>query len=289
MSFVNLPWRRPRLGLAFTERFLLALRLGPSHTAPGGTIGRLRRELPQGMLIPGSVTPNIESVGEVARIASEMIDALSGRRGTLAILLPDLSIVTAVFPPASHRPADEGGEPGERLLSRLAFPPSEARVDFWRGRKGEVLGAAVRGAVVRQYEQIAEAVDCRLSWVDGSSLVRLPVWAEASASERELVGRIQLYRTHYHVAVFHGGELVDIRTRLRSEDDVEAISEEILRLPALSGVPSFRGVVVSGDGAGACARRLGEQGGFTLGSVVTTEEDEETQLAAALDALTRRG
>lgn len=287
MSSANWPWRRPRLGLAFSERYLLALRLGPSRGLPDEESRRLRRDLPQGMVSPGPVTPNIESVGEVARIASEMIDALSGRRGTLCLVLPDLSVVTAIAPATSSRA--HGEEPGRKLASRLAFPASEARLDFWRGRRGEVLGAAVRGAVVRQYEQVAEAVDCRLSWVDGASLVRIPLWADESASEPDLVGRIQLYRSHYHVAMFRGGELVDVRTRLRSEEDIGAVAEEIHRLPALFGVASLGGLVVSGEGAGSCARRLANEKGSHLGRVVATEDGEEAQLAATLEALMRRG
>jgi hypothetical protein len=286
MSFANWPWRRPRLGLAFTERFLLALRLGSTGRAREEESRSLQRELPDGMVTPGPVTPNIESVGELARMAAEMVDDLSGRRGTLSVALPDLSIVTAVVPAAS--PPGNAEDPGERLASRLAFPVSEARLDFWRGRKGEVLGAAVRGAVIRQYEQIVDAVDCRLSWVDGASLVRIPLWAEASASEREVVGRVQLYRSHYHLAIFRGGELLDIRTRLRSDGDVEAVAEELLRLPALAGVASFGSVVVSGEDAGSCVRRLSEEDGFPLGRVAATEEGEETQLAATLEALMRR-
>lgn len=237
------------------------------------------------MLRPGPVAPNVESVRELAKIASEMVDELSGRHGTLSMVLPDLSVVTVLFPPSSLAAGDE--ERGTKLASRLGVPLSEARWDSWRGRKGEYLGAVVRGAVVRQYEQIAEAVDCRLKWVDGASLVRIPLWAEASVSEPGLLVRIQLYRSHYQVAVFHAGELVDIRTRLRSDEDIDAVAEEILRLPALCGVASLDGAVLTGEGAGSCALRLRSEGSL-LGRVVATEEGEETQLAATLEALITR-
>jgi len=296
MSFASAwLWRRPRLGLAFTERFLLALRLDPSGRGPEDGTGSLKRELPEGMVKPGPVTPNIESVREVARVASEMVAALSGRRGrrpSLSLALPDLSVVTALFP--SNGSDVAGGEPGAKLASRLGFPSSEARLDFWRGRKGEVLGAAVRGAVVRQYEQIAEAIDCPLSWVDGASLVRLPLWTEASAVESGVGLRVQLYRTHYHVATFHAGELVDIRTRLRSQDDVEAVTQEIRRLPTLSGLGAVASVVFTGEGAAACARSLESREDLetrdhpSLGRVSAAEEGEETQLAAVLGALLGR-
>jgi hypothetical protein len=286
MSLITrLPGRRPRLGLAFTEQFLLALRLESTEGKANGGSRTVRRDLARGMVTPGPVTLNVESVREVARVASEMVDELSGRRGTLCLVLPDLSVVSALFPAALS--GEDGGEPEAKLAARLGFPPSEARLDFWRGRKGEVLGAAVRGAIIRQYEQIVEAAECRLSWVDGASLVRLPLWAEESVAKPELSVRIQLYPSHYHLAMFRGGELVDIRIRLRADDDIEAVAEEILRIPALRGVDSLGGVMLTGEGAGPCARRLNEERG-ALGRVAATEEGAEAQLVATLETLMKR-
>jgi hypothetical protein len=270
------PFRRARVGLAFSDRFLLAIRAGEP-------VEVRRRDLPAGFVTPAAATPNIPSVREVARLASDLIDEIRARKSTVAVLLPDLSLVTALFPPDGR---DRNRDARGALAARLGYPASEARSDFWRGLKGEILGAAVREPVVRQYEQVVEASECTLGWVDGASLARLPAWAEASGPVPELDVQVQLYRSHYVLAVFRAGELVDLRTRLRSRDDVAGAAEEVMRLPALYGVSSLGSVTFHGEDASRCAREVESNG---LGAIAAAEEGEEGQLVSALAVLLRRG
>lgn len=265
------PWRRPRVGLAFTDRFLLARRSGEGA-------GTLRRELPFGLVAPSVSTPNIQSVKDVATLASEMLGELRARRLAVSLILPDFAVVT-MFSSAANDDARE-------LDSRLGFPPTEARRDFWRGRKGEVLGAAVRESVVRQYEQVVEAAECRLGWVDGASLVRIPSWTEGSVAEPRLSARVQLHPSHYVLSAFRSGELVDLRTRLRVSGDASRIAQEISRIPSIYRVASLGTVTLSGDGALDCAEIL--RGGG-MAEVSVEDETEESQLVGALDELLRRG
>ena len=85
---------------------------------------------------------------------------------------------------------------------------------------------AVRTAVVRQYEHLVEAADCRLGWVDGTSLACLPTWSASLAAERGLHLRVQLQPTYYSVAVFLDGKLEDLRVKLQAIRDQEALTEE---------------------------------------------------------------
>lgn len=269
------PWRHPRVALGFSSRLLIAL---PAQGR--GT----RREMPPGLLVPGPTAPNIQSVSEVARLASEMIDELGGRGATVSILLPDLAVVSAVVPSEkSSREQDVGSE----LVSRLGFPASETRSDFWRGAKGELLAAAVREAVVRQYEQVVEATECRIDWVDVASLARIPAWAEASRSDPgATLVEVLLYQEHYLFVILRRGELVDVRTRLRSGDDVDSVASEIRRLPALYELDDLGTITLSGEGASACARLLSEAG---VDARISCEyEGEERQLEASLALLLRR-
>lgn len=271
------PWRRPRVALAFSPHMLLALRAENGARA-------IRRDVPPGLLVPSPVALNIHSVREVARLASEMVDELSGRGATASVLLPDLSVVSAVFPP-SQGAAER--DLGSRLAARFGFPASEARSDFWRGGKGEVLAAAVREAVVRQYEQVIEAAECRPGWIDAASLVRIPSWADASESDPgTILVEALLYLDHYTLMLFRGGELIDVRTRLRSGDDIDAVAAEIRRLPAIYDFPALGAVTLSGEGASACARILSES---RVEARLSLENDgEERQLEAALQALLQR-
>jgi len=244
----------------------------------------VRRDLPSGLLVPSAVSPNIHSVREVAQLVSSMVDELSSRGATASVLLPGLSVVSAVSS-ASGEAAER--DLGSKLAARFGFPASEARSDFWRGGKGEVLGAAVREAVVRQYEQVIEAAECRPGWIDAASLVRVPSLADGSTLDP---GTIQvaalLYRDHYALMLFREGELLDVRTRLRSVDDAAAVAAEIERLPAIYGVPALGAVRLSGEGASACARLLSES---RFDTRLSLEDDgEEKEIEAALAALLKR-
>jgi hypothetical protein len=213
-----------------------------------------------------------------------MVDELSGRGATASVLLPDLSVVSAVFPPAQ---AGTERDLASKLASRFGIPASEARSDFWRGAKGEMLGAAVREAVVRQYEQVIEAAECRPGWIDAASLARVPAWAEASQSDPgTILVEALLYVDHYTLVLFQGGELLDVRTRLRSADDIDAVAAEIRRLPAIYDLPAPEAVTLSGEGASACARILSDS--RVEARLSPAEDGEERQLEAALFALLRR-
>jgi hypothetical protein len=244
----------------------------------------VRRDVPPGVLAPGAVSPNIHSVREVAQLASEMVDELSGRGATAAVLLPDLSVVSAVFPSSQ---AGTERDLASKLASRFGVPASETRSDFWKGAKGEMLGAAVREAVVRQYEQVIEAAECRPGWIDAASLVRVPSWADASQSDPgTILVEALLYSDHYTLVLFRGGELLDVRTRLRSGDDVDAVAAEIRRLPAVYDLPGLGAVELSGEGASACAGLLSDS--RVEARLSLADEGEERQLEAALAALLRR-
>jgi hypothetical protein len=280
------PWRRPRVGIAFSPGSLLALRAGNGRQPekPTSATREVRRDLPPGLLVPSAVIPNIQSVREVARLASEMVDELGGRGSTAALILPDLAVVSAVFPASPREP---GQDLGSKLASRLGFPASEARSDFWRGGKGEVLGAAVRESVVRQYEQVIEAAECRPGWIDAASLARIPSWTDRSdADAGTILVEALLYSSYYFLALFREGELLDVRTRLRAPDDVDEVASELRRLPAIYGIGALGAVRLSGEGASACARALSES--RIEARVLLEDGGEERQLSAALEALLAR-
>ena len=270
------PWRRSRIALAFSPRVLLARRAGEGART-------VRREVPPGLLVPSAAAPNIHSVREVALLAAAMVEELSGRGATAAVLLPDLSVSSAVVPPARGGERDLAADLGRRLGTAA----SGLRTDFWRGRKGELLGAAVLEAVVRQYEQVIEAAECRVGWIDAASLARIPSWADASQSDPGItVVEALLYHTHYVLALFRGGELIDLRTRLRAGDDCGAVAEEIRRLPAMYGDFALGTVALSGEGASDCARILSEA--CPEARVSSEEGGEEKALETAISALLLR-
>jgi hypothetical protein len=95
-----------------------------------------------------------------------------------------------------------------------------------------------------------------------------------------------LYSMHYFLAVFRDGALVDVRTRLRSGDDVGEIAREIARLPAIYEMAALGTVRVSGEGAPQCARALLES--RAEARVLVEEGGERRELESSLAALLSR-
>ncbi len=283
-------WRQPSAGLAFTGRSVVAFKKRGKN---GGAPRFERKELPEGLVEVSATTPNIQSVRDLAQIAVAVLDAVGARRERLALALPDLAITTAVFPGRGRAPERELRP---ELASMLPYALGEARCDFWRGRHDEVLAAAVREMVALQYEQIVEAVECRLAWVDAVSLARIPSRSTRPSRKGELDVDLQLYAGHYCWTVFREGELVDARTKLRTADDVELVGREVLRVPALhdsaasgdcDAQDSIDSLCLFGADAASVAAALEDSPRVRAIRIET--DDEDRHLESSLETLLARG
>lgn len=272
------PFRGPRAGLAFSEGLLVAVGNGSSRA-------ERVTELPEDLLTPSPSVPNLRSVAELARLVAASMAGIGLRRAEVVVALPDLSLTTAVLEGASRLgDADQR----KRLVSRLTYPASEARADFWKSGGGRALGAAVREAVIRQYEQALEAAEVRIGWMDAASTARLPAWAEALPADASLRACVQLYRSHYAIAVFEGRSLLDWRWKLRSPGDAEQVAKELARLPGAYEARRIEALRLSGEDAALAAEAIGSES-EELGPVTVEDEGEVRQLAACLRALLARG
>ncbi len=279
-------WFRPSAGLAFTDRAVAAFKRGSKSGA-----GRFeRKELPEGLVDVSPSKPNIQSVGDFAQIVEAVLHAVGVRRERLALALPDLAVTTAVFPGRGRAPERELRK---ELASMLPYAVDEARCDFWRGRRGEVLAAAVRDVVALQYEQILEAVDCRPAWVDALSLTRIPSWSRRSSRRGELDVALQLYAGHYCLTVFRDGELVDARTKLRTAGEIEPVCREVLRVPALydssesDAEKSIDSLYLFGSDAASVATAL--EDASQVRTIRIETDDEDRHLESSIETLVARG
>ena len=259
----------PRTGLVVTKDSVLAVRRT-------GRLARARRQLSDGLVEPHPMTANLRSVADLARLAAEVLREVGAMRETIALALPDLAISTLVVPRDQSRPRRQLVA---KLSESLPYPRTEARYDFWTGRHGEVLGAAVRSSVISQYEDVVEAAECRLGWVDGISLVRIPGWAAESRDTEGLDIQVQMYSDHYCLSIFRDGRLVDLRSKLRRAADLDGVQREVARVPALHGDDPVRSLRVYGADSGALATAFG----------ITADDDEDSHLESVLVTLLARG
>lgn len=236
--------------------------------------------LPSGLVKPSAVSANVESVSELGKHAATLLEGRERPR-ELVLVLPNLSVTTIVLPESR---LSRKRELVQRLTERLPYPAAEARFDFWRGSRGEVLGAAIRSVVARQYEQVAEAIGASLGWVDASTLISIPQWARSSRDTggSGLAVELELYRSHYSLVAFRGGELLDLRFKLRPPGDVSGVASEVGRLPRMHDDP-IAALSIYGEGASA----LGEELSRTE-SASAMEMSEDQLLSRASTSLLER-
>jgi hypothetical protein len=246
------------------------------------------------------VAPNIRSVSGLAHLAGEALSDVGCQGGAIAVILSDLT-VRAFSLPVERRTKPE--QMLAKVATRLPYPSHEAVFDTWRGGSGWALVAAVRRAVLGQYEEAVEAIGCRASWVDGASLIKIPDWSmearpdgpNGPAEEDESDGdapplrvHVQRYPDHYSLSVFRGGELVDVRVKLNGAGDDARIADELARLPAMCGGAQYRQVSVQGEGAAALFEKLGQYDEMRE-CLLMGEDGHQAHLAALMAAIVRRG
>lgn len=287
---LHLSGHRSGMGIAFDEGFLLALRL---PTAKGERPRVARRELPAGLVKASAIRPNFESLSEVGRVASEMVEELDAAGKFLSLLVPDLALTTALYPASGRRSRGQVRDVKAQFFAALPFPAAETRFDVWRGAARELLVVGVRDAVAAQYEQIVDAVACPPNWLDGMSTAQIPEWARRfrTASGGNLALQLQLYRRHYVLTLFRGVELIELRVKLRAPGELTAVAEEAARLLTLELQKTAEGeenamAEVSGEGALDCAEELRRAGSF--GSIELGAENEQDHILNSLRALLER-
>jgi Tfp pilus assembly PilM family ATPase len=131
---------------------------------------QLSAELPPGAVRAGLQAPNVPDIDAIAAplaaLAGEA-DALEGRNGMVAVLIPDAVVRLALVPLEGSEPSRAEGDAMARwaLGDLLPIEPAEARID-WAvlgangadAAPGWLLAVGAATAVVREYEAAVEAV-----------------------------------------------------------------------------------------------------------------------------------
>ena len=292
--FSGLKGRRTRYALSFGESSVLAARLAltENHWAVAETS---ERPFAPDVVSVSPAEPNVHSMSALARITGDALGEVGCQGAGLSLILSDLAMRAFAVP------VEKRTKPREMLAnvaSRLPYASHEAVFDTWRGGSNWALVAAVRGAVLRQYESAVEAVGCRVSWVDGASLIRIPDWYREAKAEREnglraeatsapLQVHVQLYPGHYSLSVFRGGALTDIRVKLIAGEDGSRVINELTRLPAISGGSEYEQLTLYGVGAATLFEQLDEHE-LMKGRVRLGEDGHQAHLSSLMARLAGR-
>ena len=216
-----------------------------------------RVPLETGALLPSATNANLLRPGEVAEALKRLREEL-GRSGRSVLVLPD-GVARLLILEAT------GGDQREyarfRLAGALPFPAAEAIVDVLSVGGGRVLAAAVRRAVVEEYEAAATEAGFPRERVDLSPLVAL---AGALKRERDADVHAFLGESSVSLAALDDQGLRAIRQRRRDAGPGESrrLFDEAVRTVRTADAEPAAGVRLSLSGAGAIAlaRELAAEG-----------------------------
>ena len=176
----------PTFAVDLEPGFVAAARLSPSKRQVQ-SVGV--RELPSGALAPSANKTNVTDSAAVRRTIAEVREKVGTSGGRWGLLIPDVAARVALLQFESL--PDDHGEAETLVLWRmreyLPYAPEEARLSFQvLGKQPgavEVLGVAVRGSVLAEYEAVMEGINGGPALVLPASVALLPLLPEEASGQ----------------------------------------------------------------------------------------------------------
>jgi len=144
--------------------------------------------LPLGAVLPSPVEMNVAQPDAVRTALRRVFNQVHGHEHGLVLLVPDLVVRVFILPfDGLPRRADEALPLLRwRLKKSVPFDVDETVVSWMRqaGKDGnlEIVTAVARQKIVREYEEIVEAMDAKVGVVLSSTLAALPLVDETDAT-----------------------------------------------------------------------------------------------------------
>jgi hypothetical protein len=176
----------PVVALEFEPGFVAGARLD----AAARKVERVGiRELEAGALAPSSHKPNVMNEAALQRTIAEVTGLVGNGNERLGVLIPDVSVRVALFEfetlPENHHEAEQLVR--WRMREYLPYAPEEARISYQilgkQPGRVDILGLAVRGSVLGEYEAAVEGINGGPVLVLPASVALLPLLPEGSAGQ----------------------------------------------------------------------------------------------------------
>ena len=176
----------PRFALDLEPGFVAAARLNPSKRQVQ-SVGV--RELPAGALVPSANKSNVTDNAVVRRTIAEVSERVGNVGGRMGLLIPDVAVRVALLQfetlPEDHREAETLVL--WRMREYLPYAPEEATLSYQvLGKQPgsvEVLGVAVRGSVLAEYEAVLEGINGGPALVLPTTVALLPLLPEEASGQ----------------------------------------------------------------------------------------------------------
>jgi type IV pilus assembly protein PilM len=200
----------PSLVAEISSGHVAAARWG---SARGSLEAAALEPVPAGSVMPSPVETNITQPDAVRDALRRVFHKVAHRGAPLALLIPDPAVRVFVLPFDNLPRKSDDALPllRWRLKKSVPFDVDETTVSWMRqgGRDGslEVVTAIARQRILREYEEILEAIGARPSVVLSSTLAVLPLLGDSGAT---LLAR--LCGSTLTTAVVHGESLCVYRS-----------------------------------------------------------------------------
>ena len=176
----------PTFALDLEPGFVAAARLNPSkRQVQSMGVG----ELAAGALAPSANKANITDPALLRRAIGEVSARVGNGGGRVGLLIPDVAVRVALVP-FETLPEDHGEAESLvlwRMREYLPYAPEEARLSYQVvGKQAgavEVLGVAVRGSVLAEYEAVMAGINGGPALVLPASVALLPLLPEGAGGQ----------------------------------------------------------------------------------------------------------
>jgi len=176
----------PTFAIDLEPGFVVAARLSSSKRQVQ-SVGV--REIPAGVLVPSANKSNMTDIATVRRAVAEVAETVGSLGSRPGLLIPDVAARVALL--QFETLPDDRGEAESLVLWRmreyLPYAPEEARLSYQvLGKQPgavEVLGVAVRGSVLAEYESALEVVNGGPVLMLPASVALLPLLPEDNSGQ----------------------------------------------------------------------------------------------------------
>ncbi len=171
----------PTFAVELEPGFVAVARLNPSKRQVQ-SVGV--RELPAGTLVPSPNKSNITDIEAVRQTLSEVSERVGNNGGRVGLLMPDIAVRVALLQfetlPDDHQKAE--ALVLWKMREYLPYSPEEARLSYQVVGKQpgsvEILGVAVRGSVLAEYEAVLAGINGGPALVLPATVSLLPLLPE---------------------------------------------------------------------------------------------------------------
>jgi len=176
----------PTFALDLEPGFVAVARLNPSKRRVQSVAVR---GLPAGALAPSANKANVTDNAIVRRTIAEVSELVGNVGGRLGLLIPDLAVRVALLQfetlPEDHQEAESLVL--WRMREYLPYAPEEARLSYQvlvkQPGSVEILGVAVRGSVLAEYEAALEGINGGPALVLPATVALLPLLPEEARGQ----------------------------------------------------------------------------------------------------------